>query len=108
MRAGVLEDLQHTGAGDVPDLWAELLSVQDHQVFQTVCPRPSQLLVVCGRQVKASKHICHIQILLTSLRFTMCLSGTASFVIMLTLVIANLTSNVQTCGYVKFIVPFTY
>lgn len=47
VRAGVLEDLQHAGAGDVPDLGAELFPVQDHQVLQTVGPRPSQLLVVC-------------------------------------------------------------
>ena len=48
VRAGVLEDLQHAGAGDVPHVRAELLPVQDHQVLQTVGPRPSQLLVVCG------------------------------------------------------------
>ncbi len=33
VRAGVLEDLQHTGAGDIPDVRAELLPVQDHQVL---------------------------------------------------------------------------
>lgn len=60
VRAGVLEDLQHTGAGDLPDLRAELLPVQDHQVFQTVCPRPSQLLVVCRGKVTTSKtHLPH-------------------------------------------------
>lgn len=51
MRAGVLEDLQHTGACDLPHLGAELLPVQNHQVLQTVGPRPGQLLVVCrGRR----------------------------------------------------------
>lgn len=50
MRAGVLEDLQHTGAGDVPHLGAELLPVQNHQVLQAVGSRPRQLLVVCGRR----------------------------------------------------------
>lgn len=68
VRAGVLKDLQHTGAGDVPDVGAELLPVQNHQVLQTVCARPSQLLVVCRRKVTTLKHICHIQILWTSLR----------------------------------------
>lgn len=60
MRAGILEDLQHTGAGDLPDLRAELLPVQNHQVLQTVCPRPSQLLVVCKGKVTTSKHVGHI------------------------------------------------
>ena len=47
MRAGVLEDLQHTWAGDVPDLWAELLPIENNQVFQTVGTRARQLLIVC-------------------------------------------------------------
>lgn len=65
VRAGVLEDLQHTGAGDVPDLGAELFPVQNHQVLQAVCPRPSQLLVVCGRKVRAWKHVRHRRMLWT-------------------------------------------
>lgn len=48
--AGVLEDLQHAGAGDVPDLRTELLPVQNHQVLQTVGPRPGQLLVICSTE----------------------------------------------------------
>lgn len=36
--AGVLEDLEHTGARDLPDFGGELLPVQNHQVLQTVCP----------------------------------------------------------------------
>lgn len=44
--AGVLEDLQHAGAGDVPHLGVELLPVQDHQVLQAVGARPGQLLVI--------------------------------------------------------------
>lgn len=50
VRAGVLEDLQHAGAGDLPHLGAELLPVQNHQVLQTVGARSSQLLVVCKRK----------------------------------------------------------
>lgn len=60
MRAGVLEDLQHAGACDLPDLGAELLPIQDHQVLQTVCPRPSQLLVVCrGKEDTSEKSRLH-------------------------------------------------
>lgn len=59
VRAGVLEDLQHAGAGDFPDVGAELLPVQDHQVLQTVGPRSSQLLVVWRGKMMTSKHACH-------------------------------------------------
>lgn len=58
LRAGVLEDLQHTGACDVPHLGAELLPIQDHQVLQAVCPGPSQLLVVCRKDRTTSEHMC--------------------------------------------------
>lgn len=50
MRAGILKDLQHTATGDVPDLGAELLPVQNHQVLQTVCPRSSQLFVIYSKK----------------------------------------------------------
>lgn len=58
LRAGVLEDLQHTGACDVPHLRAELLPIQDHQVLQAVCPGPSQLLVVCRKDRTTSERMC--------------------------------------------------
>lgn len=58
LRAGVLEDLQHAGAGDVPDVGAELLPVQNHQVLQAVGPRPRQLFVVCGREEATWRHSC--------------------------------------------------
>ena len=46
--AGGLEDVQHAGAGEVPDVRAELLSVHDHQVLQAISPRTSKLLVLWG------------------------------------------------------------
>ena len=46
MRDGGLEDVQHAGAGFVPGLQSELLSVQDHNVLQTVGAGASQLLVI--------------------------------------------------------------
>lgn len=52
VRAGGLEDLQHAGAGDVPHIGAELLSVQDDQVLQAVGSWASQLLVVYGGEQK--------------------------------------------------------
>lgn len=55
MRASVLEDLEHAGACDLPNLGAELLPIQDHQVLQTVCPRPSQLLIVCRGKEETSE-----------------------------------------------------
>lgn len=33
MRARTLKDLQHTGAGDIPHLVVEFLSIQNNQVF---------------------------------------------------------------------------
>lgn len=46
MRAGGLEDIQHAGAGDVPHLRTELLPVKDHQILETVCAWPRQLLII--------------------------------------------------------------
>lgn len=48
MRARTLKDLQHTGAGDIPHLVIEFFSIQNNQVFETVCPWASQLFIVCS------------------------------------------------------------
>lgn len=54
--AGVLENLQHAGAGDVPHLGAELLAVQDHQVFKAVGSGPSQLFIIWTTDTHVRTH----------------------------------------------------